>query len=486
MAAKAAAAELWAQAGLPPSALAHLSLPPSPSPPPSSFDVDAAAQAVVGVAALAAAHLHALRTRDDLSAVTVLARDAAAEFRSQDLALLGGESAFEWDALAGAYKAKLGGWIRPHTNWRHHKVGLLDLLDLPHDASKAQLAEAFASRDADEVAEAAMDRGLVCTALRSFEEWDAHPQGRAALERARHGPVRFSTSAPRPPRALPASTSRRPLDSVRVLDLTRVIAGPVAGRVLAGYGADVLWVTSPSLPSLPGLDFDTSRGKRTLQLDLRSSPADRAAFERLVRDADVLLESYRPGGLASLGFGPERLRELNPDIGGPWSRRKGFDSLVQFASGFGEAEGRAWSEWRSGRADEEDGTGEWAPRALPCQVLDHATGYLTAFGILAALYHRSTSGGAHLVTTTLLDTATWLRSLGRTDASTSTEPFSVHLETQEELRARGGTARLRGWEGKEVEYVEHAARFEGDVEVGWRTAPQAYADGAAEWLARGE
>ena len=290
-----------------------------------------------------------------------------------------------------------------------------------------------------------------------------------------------------------------------------------------------LAVTSPSLPSLPSLDFDTSRGKRTLQLDLRSSFADRSTFERLVRTADVLLESYRPGGLASLGFGPERLRALNPDIvladltawgsvhgdaaceGGPWSLRKGFDSLVQFASGFGEAEGRARSEWRRGREGEAGGRSECAPRALPCQVLDHATGYLTAcvplslslparfpllisdiisilvvysFGILAALYHRSTSGGAFLVTTTLLDTATWLRSLGRTNPSI--EPFSNALDTQKELRARGGTARLSGWEGEEVEYVKHAARFEGDVEAGWTTAPRGYADSAAEWRARGE
>ena len=172
MTAKAAAAKLWAQAGLPSTPLAQLSLPPARSPPPSSFQVDAAAQAAIGVAALAAAQLHALRNSSgQLAAVTVLARDAAAEFRSQDLALLDGESAFEWDDLAGVYKAKDGTWIRPHTNWTHHKHGLLDLLGLPRDATKAQLADAFAERDADEVAELAMERGLVCTALRSFSEW---------------------------------------------------------------------------------------------------------------------------------------------------------------------------------------------------------------------------------------------------------------------------------------------------------------------------
>lgn len=170
MNARAAANELWTQADLPSAALAHLRLPPAQSPPPSSFHVDAAAQAAIGLAALAASQIHALRTGDESVDVCVLAKDAAAEFRSQDLARLDGDTGFEWDALAGVYEAK-DGWIRPHTNWRHHRDGLLDLLGLAHDATKAQLAAAFAQRGADEVAEAAMEGGLVCTTLRSFAEW---------------------------------------------------------------------------------------------------------------------------------------------------------------------------------------------------------------------------------------------------------------------------------------------------------------------------
>lgn len=149
---------------------------------------------------------------------------------------------------------------------------------------------------------------------------------------------------------------------------------------IAAYGADVLWVTASHLPSLPELDADTARGKRTTQLDLRAGSPDRAKFVALVRDADVLLQAYRPGGLASLGFPIPELLEINPDLvyatlsawgeEGPWSRRKGFDSLVQFAVGINEAEGRAHAE----HVGE-----EFQPKPMPCQALDHASGYLLAY-----------------------------------------------------------------------------------------------------------
>lgn len=166
-----AAARLWQHAGLPNAALQHLHLP-GDDPLPSSFLLGAASQATIGCAALAAAQLLALRTEQEMVDVTVPARDAVAEFRSEHVATLDGGGEFEWDALAGQYRTR-DGWIRPHTNWRHHKEGFLDLLGLPPTAKKADLAAALHEREADEVAEAAMQRGLVCTAMRSFAEWCA-------------------------------------------------------------------------------------------------------------------------------------------------------------------------------------------------------------------------------------------------------------------------------------------------------------------------
>jgi crotonobetainyl-CoA:carnitine CoA-transferase CaiB-like acyl-CoA transferase len=193
-----------------------------------------------------------------------------------------------------------------------------------------------------------------------------------------------------------------------VLDLTRIIAGPACTRALAAHGADVLLVTGPHLPSIPTLVIDTGRGKRSTHLDLRQSEGCRQLAE-LVSGADVFVQGYRPGGLAARGFAPAQLAAMRPGIVaaslsaygdcGPWSGRRGFDSLVQTASGFNEAERQA--------------AGDPKPRPLPCQALDHASGALMAFGIMAALRRRVEQGGSWHVRVSLAATARWLRGLGR-------------------------------------------------------------------------
>lgn len=140
------------------------------------------AQALIATTALAASYVHDLRngtsanaTADSTPRIHVRCDDAVAEFRSEHVATLDGEKPFEWDELAGAYKARgpSDAWIRPHTNWEHHKRGFLDLLGLPANANKPDVAAAVRLRDPDELAEQAMQRGLVCTALRSYAEWCA-------------------------------------------------------------------------------------------------------------------------------------------------------------------------------------------------------------------------------------------------------------------------------------------------------------------------
>jgi crotonobetainyl-CoA:carnitine CoA-transferase CaiB-like acyl-CoA transferase len=194
---------------------------------------------------------------------------------------------------------------------------------------------------------------------------------------------------------------------VRALDLTRILAGPVGGRALAAYGADVMLVNSPHLPNIEAI-ADTSRGKLSTHIDLRTD-AGREALENLLGQAHVFVQGYRPGGLAALGFGPQEAARQRPGLvyvslsaygaQGPWAARRGFDSLVQTATGFNHAEGEA--------------AGQGKPRPLPMQLLDHATGYLIAMGASAALGRQQREGGSWHVQVSLAQTAHWLRGLGR-------------------------------------------------------------------------
>jgi crotonobetainyl-CoA:carnitine CoA-transferase CaiB-like acyl-CoA transferase len=224
---------------------------------------------------------------------------------------------------------------------------------------------------------------------------------------------------------------------VRVLDLTRVIAGPICGRTLAEHGADVLLVTAAHLPSIDVLVMDTGHGKRSARLDLRRDE-DAERLRELIRGADVVCQSYRPGALAARGFGPEALARLRPGIVavtlsayghvGPWASRRGFDSLVQTVSGIA---------YEGGRAAGIDG-----PRPLPAQALDHSSGYLAAFGAMLALARRAREGGSWLVRLSLAQTGRWIDGLGRIEGPETPEQ---RIEDVEDLLITSDTpfGRLR-------------------------------------------
>src|SRR4051812_33965644 len=289
-----------------------------------------------------------------------------------------------WDAVAGDYQSA-DGWIRLHTNAPHHRAAALRVLGVDGDgADRADVAAAVARWRADELESAVVDAGGAAAAMRSIEQWREHPQGRAVRteplvghELTEHGTEPFD---------LPGLQSDRPLAGVRVLDLTRVLAGPVATRLLAGWGADVLRIDPPDWDE-PGVVPEMLLGKRTARLDL-TVDVDRARFAALLAGADVLVHGYRADALELLGFGSDVRGRIRPGLvdvtldgygwSGPWSRRRGFDSLVQMSCGI---------------ADEGMRTlGRDRPTPLPVQALDHATGYLMAACAITGLANRRAGG----------------------------------------------------------------------------------------------
>ncbi|RAI59036.1 CoA transferase [Roseicella frigidaeris] len=377
---------------------------------PSSFRIAAAAGAVVAAATAAVAEIHRRRGGPAQQAEIDL-RHAALEFSSERyLRLDGAPAPARWDSIAGAYGCGDGRFVRLHTNFPHHRAGVLRLLGC--EGTREAVGAALRDWEGFAFEQAAAEAGLCVAAMRSQAEWDAHPQGQAV---AALPALRIERIGEAPPTPLPPLAAR-PLQGFRVLDLTRVIAGPVCGRTLAAHGADVLHVSAAHLPSFDDLLPDTGRGKRSAALDLREE-AGRATLRRLAAEADVFLQGYRPGAIAGHGFAPQDLAALRPGIvctslsaygeAGPWGGRRGFDSLVQTASGFNHAEAVAAG------AD----PAEAAPRVLPCQALDHASGFLLAFGTLAALLRRAEEGGSWLVRVSLAGTGQWLRRLGRVEGA---------------------------------------------------------------------
>jgi crotonobetainyl-CoA:carnitine CoA-transferase CaiB-like acyl-CoA transferase len=411
---------LWRISGLPSEALGFVQLCGRDPVFPSSFAVGAAAQRSIAVAALAACELGYVRG-SPRQHVSVDMLHAAAECtgwfsldqREPDL----------WDPFSGLYRCA-DGYVRVHANFAHHREGALRLLGLwPSTVQRADAERALLQWRALDFEQAAAERGLVATALRSFEQWDSTAQGKAIAAQPLMTIERIGDAAPL--QLPPLREDERPLSGVRVLDLTRILAGPVGGRALAAQGADVLLINSPKLPNIEAI-ADTSRGKRSAHLDLHREQ-DRNTLWQLIDGAHVFSQGYRPGGLAALGYSPEAMAERRPGIvcvsltaygtQGPWAGRRGFDSLVQTAMGFNHAEGEA--------------AGDGKPRALPMQLLDQATGYLMAFGAAAALCRQQQEGGNWQVQVSLAQTGHWIRSLGRVAeglkiAKPNIEP---HLET---------------------------------------------------------
>lgn len=396
---------IWGLAGGDAGALDAVTLTGQEPALPGIYNVGVQAQAAIAATGLAAAEVHKARG-GPAQEVSLSMRHAAASFRSERYVRLDGKPARDFfDSIHGFYKCGDGGWVQVHANYPQHRMAVAELLHCAY--SREGVQKVFDGMTAEAVEDLLAANRLPVARMRSEEAWAAHPQAVALDGQPVLSLEKIGEAAPRP---LPPAGAR-PLEGLRVLDLTKVIAGPVCGRTLAEHGADVLQITAPHLAQVMPLVIDSNRGKRSAYLDLRH--ADRVErLKALALDADVFVQGYRPGTLAARGLGPEQLAEARPGIvyvslsafghEGPWAMRRGFDSIVQTCSGIGHAGGVA--------------VGTDGMKHLPCQALDHASGYLMALGAMMGRLKQSQEGGSWLARVSLARTGRWLQSLGKQDA----------------------------------------------------------------------
>jgi crotonobetainyl-CoA:carnitine CoA-transferase CaiB-like acyl-CoA transferase len=376
------------------------------------------------VACVAAALLAAMALQRERGGswpdVTLDRRHVAAAVLSENFFRRGGEPASSKFAPLSRFWATADGWVRTQANYSWHRAALVSTLGTSEDPDA--VAAAMAEMKAHEIEDQVFGAGGVAAAVRSVDAWRAHPQGRAVESEPLIGHRVLGQAAPkrRPLSGLPAG-------GVRVVDLTRVIAGPVCTRYLGALGADVLRFDPPGRPDMePGAMADTLLGKRSSMVELASAEGLATLYDTLA-SADVVVHGYRPGSLDRFGLGTEDLAERYPGLvvvgldawghRGPWADRRGFDSIVQAASGIAVIESR----------------GGEKPGALPCQLLDHGTGYLTAAAVLDGLRRQAVDGGTHVAWLSLAGTARWLTSAPTDDAEARSAagpdagPFLVEL-----------------------------------------------------------
>ena len=370
---------------------------------PTPFRIGETSAAALAAVGLAASDLWTLRTgrRQEIALDT---RHATASLRSGHyLKMDGAHVSTERNTIMGVYPARNGRWSYLHCNFPNHRAAALSVLGVPEDRDAVR--KAVAQWDALELEEAIIAAKGAGGMVRTMDEWAKHPQAAAIASLPLMEIVKIGESAPE---KLPDGD--RPLSGIRVLDLTRVLAGPTGARTLAEHGADVLKITGAHLPNIGYQEYDTGHGKLSAHLDLREAK-DVETLRGLVREADVFSQGYRPGTLGTRGFSPEVLAKLRPGLVfvslcafghvGPWASRRGFDTVVQTVSGITSRQGELFPGAAPG------------PQFYPVSAIDYLTGYLMAFGAMVALARRAREGGSWLVRISLAQTGRWLVGRGQ-------------------------------------------------------------------------
>jgi crotonobetainyl-CoA:carnitine CoA-transferase CaiB-like acyl-CoA transferase len=374
---------------------------------PTPFRIGAAGAATIAASGLAAAALWQART-GRRQQVAVDLRQAAASLRSGHyMKLADAKVSTARNSIMGVYPTRDGRWSYLHCNFPNHRAAALSVLGVAEDRDAVTRAVAtWNAADLEEAIIAAKGAGGMA---RTHAEWAKHPQAAAIAALPLMEIVRIGDAPPEP---LPPGD--RPLSGIRVLDLTRVLAGPTCARTLAEHGADVLKITAAHLPNLGYQEWDTGHGKLSAELDLRK-PENVETLRGLVRKADVFSQGYRPGTLASRGLSPEELAGLRPGLvyvslsafghAGPWATRRGFDTVVQTVSGITIRQAECFPGKTPG------------PQFYPVSAIDYCTGYLMAFGAMVALERRARDGGSWLVRISLAQVGKFIVDLGEVPAA---------------------------------------------------------------------
>ena len=369
---------------------------------PTSFRIGDTSTAALSAVGLAVSDLWESRT-GRRQEVSVDARRATASLRSGKYMQMDGAGvSTERNTVMGVYPTKDGRWSYLHCNFPNHRAAALSVLGVAED--RDAVIKAVAKWNAQDLEDAIIEAKGAGGMVRTMEEWAKHPQAAAITNLPLMEIVKLADS---PPEALPEGS--RPLSGVRVLDLTRVLAGPTCARTLAEHGADVMKITGAHLPNIGYQEYDTGHGKLNAQLDLRETK-DMETLRGLVSQTDVFSQGYRPGTLGGRGLSPEELAELRPGIVyismcafshmGPWASRRGFDTVVQTVSGITNRQGDLFPGANPG------------PQFYPVSAIDYLTGYLMAFGGMVALNRRVHEGGSWLVRISLAQVGRWLVSQG--------------------------------------------------------------------------
>jgi len=342
----------------------------------------------VAVASLSAALLAARRTASAVPTVELDPLRVATAVTSERHFRLDGVPVDAFAELSGFWPAA-DGWLRTHANYPHHRARLLKALKLPAKTTADDLLMHLIGRSAIVVDALVAEQGGVAATVGTEAQWRSSEQGLAV---AKQPLLRVERLGDAPVAVMGETSVDAPARGIRVLDLTRVVAGPVATRTLALWGADVLRVDPPQYPEIGWQHLDSGAGKRSTLIDLDT---DLAVFDALLDSADVIVTGYRDGALDRFGLSPQALAERRPGIviarltawgtTGPYSTRRGFDSIVQAATGIGALESKDRQK----------------PGALPAQALDHSAGYLLAAGVTTALRRRLDEGGSWLVESSL-------------------------------------------------------------------------------------
>lgn len=369
---------------------------------PTSFRIGDTSTAALSAVGLAVSDLWESRT-GRRQEVSVDARRATASLRSGKYMQMDGAGvSTERNTVMGVYPTKDGRWSYLHCNFPNHRAAALSVLGVAED--RDAVTKAVAKWNAQDLEDAIIEAKGAGGMVRTMEEWAKHPQAAAIANLPLMEIVKLADS---PPEALPEGS--RPLSGVRVLDLTRVLAGPTCARTLAEHGADVMKITGAHLPNIGYQEYDTGHGKLNAQLDLRETK-DMETLRGLVSQTDVFSQGYRPGTLGGRGLSPEELAELRPGIVyislcafshmGPWASRRGFDTVVQTVSGITNRQGDLFPGANPG------------PQFYPVSAIDYLTGYLMALGGMVALNRRVHEGGSWLVRISLAQVGRWLVSQG--------------------------------------------------------------------------